>query len=214
MVEKIAMAGALILLVGCAQPPVKYLPDEKQLRTTGPALDVPAEQKSTVEFTTNTFEPTKFEYLDGGKKCSFNGDRAIGTLQRARDMDGNEKFLLNASAVVSLGLTTLFDPRNQKTPHTVVNEVAAGEAVTVQVGSSLFNGNTSKSCGPLYLRFTPEGGARYQVNFIGGGATCNVDLKDITTVSEPKRVKHARWLCTKSFFGAGGNEAIAYQELN
>lgn len=211
---KISAVLALFFLTACAQPPVVYLPAEKQRVAQDVELNVPAAQKAAIEFSIDTYENATFAKVTDGKLCQGATERKPVVVTRARDMPQSEDNVRKVAAVLSLGLTNLWDPRNGSTPHVMVREFEAGQELIWNASSYLLKpDNTSVSCGPLYLKFTPQGGRRYRMNFVrGGGAACHVELLDITEPAVSQGVDHARWGCSPSFLGVGGGAVSGYRE--
>ena len=74
-------------------------------------------------------------------------------------------------------------------------------------------------CGPVYLRFQPEAGRRYRVQFEQEDRVCDARVLDVTAAGStaeaamPAGVAYSRWLCTEGFMGIGMNEVIGYREF-
>ena len=212
--KKLAYVVICVVVAGCAQPPTKYRADDQQIVSSGAKLDKPAEQKATIEFTTNTSERATFERLAGGQLCSRAESKTMARVQRAREISEGEGALITASNVLSLGIGLLFDPRNNKPPHVLTQEVEAGQALVLEASSYGNTGNSTVSCGPLFLKFQPEGSKKYRVSFIRDADRCLLGVRDVSVLNQPAPVKHSRWSCSKGFLGLGGGEVTGLREYS
>ncbi|PIF39682.1 hypothetical protein CLV01_1470 [Delftia sp. 60] len=213
------LLASALALASCASQKVAYLPDEQQRTQQGTALDLPQERKAVVEFSTDFYAPTYFERMAEGEQCRFLGGKALASVRRMRQTGAGEEAVGTVANVLTLGLAGLFDPRNSKEPHVFVQEFEAGRELALRARSFAVVNNVSQSCGPVYLRFVPEAGRRYRVQFEQEGRVCdarvlNVDVAGSTAeAAVPAGVSYSRWLCTEGFMGIGMNEVIGYREF-
>lgn len=213
------LLASLLALTGCASQKVAYLPDEQQRTQQGPALDLPQERKAVVEFSTDFYAPTYFERMAEGEQCRFLDGKALASVRRKRQTGAGEEAVGTVANVLTLGLAGLFDPRNSKEPHVFVQEFEAGRELRLRTRSFAVVNNVSQSCGPVYLRFVPEAGRRYRVQFEQEDRLCDARVLDVTgavisaDAAGPSGVPYSRWRCTEGIMGIGMNEVVGYQEF-
>ena len=215
-ISKCFIVCSIIALTGCATtaPPTRYLPDSEQ-KTQGNLTDAPAKGKFVVEFTTNTDETASFTEYKGGTVCVPEERTRIASVGRQRILEETEKNMRTLGAVLSLGLTKIVDPRTEfnKQFHVVAKEYDMRETF-VTVSSSFANlGNQTISCGPVFVKFWPEEGQRYRVNFLRTGGQCGAELTQASNGTYTPVARRASWFCSASFLGVGGGEIINYREL-
>ncbi len=213
MVRSVACAVLISLFIaGCAQPPVKYLPASQQRVDIAVPLALPATEKATIEISTDTSELTTFYELP--EFCALEFSSPSFTLERQRLIGNAESAMATAGIVLSLGLAKPWDPRVVKNPQTLVREVPAGKAITWAAKSFAYSNTGSVSCGPLHLRFEPEAGVRYRLEYRRDGGRCNLQLLEIEGEKPIALPEHQRWTCSaKRFFGGSATDAIGLRTI-
>jgi hypothetical protein len=196
-----------LLVSGCAQPPVQYLPDSQQRVDIAEPLALPASQKATIEISTNTFEPTTFyEFSDS---CSSVFSSPSTSLSRQRLISDAESAITTTGLILSLGLAKPWDPRVVRHPKTVVREVPASKSIVLGASSYLYSNTGSVSCGPLRLSFEPQAGNRYRIEYRREAGRCALQLLEIDGEKPIAVPQHQRWTCSgKGFLGLGAAEVV------
>lgn len=204
----------LLLLVGCAQSvPLRYLPDESQRVRIDPAPNLSEANKAIVEFTTNTIEPATFLHKRPTQMCDGFRTQESFSVIRSRAVSEEEEKMQRALAIATPGLTRLSDPRNDRTPHKVIKEYEAGHELIFHASTASMGGNLIYKCGPLRIKFRPEGGKHDRVDMIREANVCLLSLLEIREDAPPVVPAHSRWRCTPSLLGFDGNNVVGFQEF-
>jgi hypothetical protein len=203
-----------LLVSGCAtNSSWRYLDDKDQL-TSGVKDEAPLPNKAHLVITTNSWLQASFYTYKGGDLCKPNQKNLIATVARHGYYDGQGAEAVNATrAVLSLGLTKMVegDPRKPKIPHIFTYEINSADDLIIEVSSFGRDGNTTQSCGPLFVKLFPENGKRYQLSMNMDNGRCIAIPSILSTVATP--IKYASWSCSPSFMGVGGGEISGYREF-
>lgn len=208
---RVSLSGALLILGGCTIPP-KYAPESEQL-VNGEENAVPEKGFAVVEVTTNTLERASFQRNVKGELCSKESWELMARVEKKRIMPDYEKGARGVAAVMSLGLSTVLDPRNNVLPFIAITKQKANEELILRASSYINGGNHTTSCGPVYLKFTPEEMRHYQIQFVREDKFCRVVLSEKTALDDKKAVQHSRWSCTEPFKHIGEPEAYNIREI-
>jgi hypothetical protein len=203
-----------MVLSGCASE-VVYKADQEQLRIGQDLinLEIPKD-KAILEFTTNTNATATLVEQVGPDLCKPERKAVLARVQRQRELVGAESAAAGIMNVVSLGLTK----------HLTENDTPISHAFYVEAEKELIlqstsytsvptgNGQISSKCGPLFLKFTPEGGERYKLFFVEAPDRCTAVLTKFSN-SEQVVPNHTRWTCSVGFMDIGGGEVIGLREI-
>jgi hypothetical protein len=211
----IIMCGAffLIFLTGCASNSSwRYLDDKDQI-VAGIKDELPSQSKAHLVLTTNSWLRTTFYANQGENLCKPSEKTTLTTVSRHGYYEGQGVDAINAArAAISLGLTKVLesDPKKPRYPHVFVQEIDATTPIVLEVSSYGQDGNTTQSCGPVFLKLFPESGKRYRLSMNMDNERCSIN--PFLVSSEPSPLKYATWSCSPSFLGVGGGEIRGYRE--
>jgi hypothetical protein len=205
------------LISGCAST-IKYKPESSQYKLGEEILysEIP-KSKSVLEFTTNTVINATLAMHNGADPCKPDKLENLSRVQRQIESSELNDFAIGLVNVLTLGMVKkLGDPRDNKTPVSHYIYLESGKDTTLQSSSYSLNqtagGWVSSSCGPIFMKFTPEQGRRYKISFNTTDGGCFSTLTQLENGIEifPR---HSRWSCTKPTMGVGGNQVIGFKEI-
>lgn len=196
--------SASTVLTGCAAPPVQYYPDAEQA-VEDEVASAPPPGSAVVEFTTNSAAIAVFQQRVGDKLCEPESEDIVARVRRREIPSAAMQSFHGLANFLSLGNLE----RIEKLPKTKITHYPAGQAIAFAATTYI----TDASCGPLFLRFTPEEGKRYSLSADLQGRICRLSIQELDETAQAHPVKHSRWRCAKPFLGIGKPTLIGPDEI-
>lgn len=193
------------VLTGCAAPPVQYYPDAEQA-IEDEVGSAPPPGSAVVEFTTNSVAIAVFQRRVGDKLCEPESEDMVARVRRREMLPASVQRFHGLANFMSLGNLN----RIEKLPRTKITHYPAGQAIAFAATTY----TNDASCGPLFLRFTPEEGKRYVLSTDLQDHICRLSIQALDEASQARPVKHSRWRCVKPFLGIGKPTLIGPNEIN
>lgn len=191
-------------LTGCAAPPAQYYPDAQQA-VEDEVGAAPSPDSATVEFTTNSAAIAVFQQRVGDKLCEPDTEQVAASVRRREIPSDTMKNFRGLANFLSLGALD----RIEKLPRTKIVHYPPGEPIAFAATTHI----TDASCGPLFLRFTPQAAKRYALSMDLQGRTCRLSIQELDEAAQARPVKHSRWWCGKPFLGIGKPKLIGPMEI-
>lgn len=191
-------------LTGCATPPAQYYPDAEQAiedevgATLSPGTAV-------VEFTTNAAAIAVFQQRVGDKLCEPESQHIAARVRRREIPSAAMQSFHGLANFMSLGNLD----RIEKLPRTKIAHYPADQTIAFAATTHI----TDASCGPLFLRFTPQDGKRYSLSMDLQGRTCRLNIQEFDGSAQARSVKHSRWRCNEGLLGIGKPTLIGPDEI-
>jgi hypothetical protein len=201
----LACAVAAAALTACASSPVQYLPDAEQV-TQGPAGDEPPPGSATLEFTTNSAAISVFQERVGDQLCEPDSQQLAARVRRREVPSASIQNFRGLANFMSFGALD----RIEKLPRTQIAHYPAGQPIAFAASVHITDG----SCGPLFLRFTPQEAKRYSLSMDLNGKICSLNVRELDETAQALPVKHSRWRCLKPVWGFGKHTLVGPNEIN
>lgn len=197
--------AAAAVLTGCATPPVQYLPDAEQV-IEGQGGAAPPAGSATLEFTTNSAAIAVFQQRVGEQLCEPESQNVVASVRRREVPSFGIKNFHGLANFMSLGALD----RIEKLPRTKIAHYPADQPIAFAASSHI----TDASCGPMFLRFTPQAAKRYSLSMDLQGQSCRLGIQELDESAQARPVKHSRWRCHKSLLGIGKPTLDGPDEIN
>ncbi|WP_147326284.1 hypothetical protein [Hydrogenophaga borbori] len=193
------------VLTGCAAPTVQYYPDAEQA-IEDEVGSAPPPGSAVVEFTTNSVAIAVFQRRVGDKLCEPESEDIAARVRRREMLSASVQRFHGLANFMSLGNLN----RIEKLPRTKITHYPAGQAIAFAATTYI----NDASCGPLFLRFTPEEGKHYSLSTDLQDHICRLSIQELVETEQARPVKHSRWWCSKPFLGIGKPRLIGPDEIN